>query len=121
MALRPLLQRVQAHAGLGADGCSARLGFGELLAGYRAALACIKQNDTRQLAFWAIVEDPFDRDSRFYALALSPFGKRTAWQGVLRTNGEVQFEIDDGSLEERICSGFGDSLRFGLQGLCSGP
>lgn len=116
-ALRPLLQRAQAQAGLGAESCTARLGPGELLGGYRAALACIKQADA---AFWAIVEDPFAQDSRFYALARSPSGVRSAWQGVLRMNNDAQLEIDVGTLEERNCSGFGDSLRMGLSGMCFG-
>lgn len=120
-ALGPLLQRAQAHAGMGAEGCSARLGPGELLGGYRAALACIKQGEADERAFWVIVEDPFERDSRFYALARSPFGVRSAWQGVLRMSSETQIEIDVSGLEERSCRGFGDSLRMGLPGLCLGP
>lgn len=117
-ALRALLQRAQAHAGLGAEGCSVRLAAGELPAVYRAALACIKKLDTDQRAFWAIVEDPFEQNSRFYALARSPSGVRSAWQGVLRMSNGGQLQIDVGSLEERRCGGFGDGLRMGLSGLC---
>lgn len=119
-ALRPLLQRAQAFAGSGAVGCVARLRPGAHMREYQEALACIRSNAGRARAFWALLEDPFSADGRFYALAQAPQGDRVAWQAGSQLDDRGTPLVDVATLEERSCGQLDDGLRRGLGGLCFG-
>lgn len=117
-ALLPLMQRVQAHAGASAAGCTAVLDRRDLaLSRVRTCLDGLESPG----AVWALIETPFTEAAEIYAIARSPRGELRGWKGELRLGNGGHLSIERDSLLEQRCNVLGNDLRSGFEALCQPP